>query len=70
MVNRYNRDDDSFAIKNLIKEEERLQRLIREHGFTHNPATKKEIDRTFNGLSKAWNKLRSKAKEQVNEPQS
>ena len=55
--NQRNNPEGSFVIRNLINQEDRLQNLLKEYNFTGNPSTKKEIDRIFNGLSKAWRRL-------------
>lgn len=56
MDNKPNNQD--FAIRNLIQQEERYARLIKEYRVSKNPATLKEINRMHRGLSRAWDEIR------------
>lgn len=51
--------NQDFTIRNLIRQEEVYQRLIKEYRVSQNPATLKEINRMHRGLSRAWDGVRA-----------
>lgn len=53
-----NKASPDFTIRNLIQQEERYAKLIKEYRSSQNPATLKEINRMHRGLSRAWDEVK------------
>lgn len=52
-------NNPEVTIRNLVNQEERYAKLIKEYRLTQNPATLKEINRMHRGLSRAWDEVRA-----------